>query len=167
MTASKDTLRRLATLALVVSLLVAIASCVGLLASFVEPALELSHLYWISTLTREIGFCMLAAYIIAGFALPTKADPRATANMSGWTSKALSIIVLGCFVIIIFSPHTYVYPQAGGWITKSKAGTFSISADIARHYLWRAVRMWSAIPFGVSLAAMAFMWKLARQAPQE
>ncbi len=167
MSISIDTLRRLATLGLVASLLVAAASCVGLLASFVKPTLELPHLYRISTLTREIGFGMLAAYIVAGFALPTTVEARATAKISNWKSKALSIIVLGCFVIIIFSPHTYVYPQAGGWVTKSKAGTFSISADIAKHYLWRAVRMWSAIPFCLSLAIMAFTWRLARQTPQE
>jgi len=167
MTISNDTLRRLGTLGLIGSLLVAAPSCAGLLASFVEPTLELPQLYRISTLTREVGFCMLAAYIVAGFALPKQVDARATPKISNWKSKALSIIVLGCFVIIIFSPHTYVYPQAGGWITKSKAGTFSISADVAKHYLWRAVRMWSAILFCLSLAAIAFTWRLARQARQE
>jgi hypothetical protein len=88
MSISRDTLRRLGTLGLLVSLLVAIASCVGLLASFLEPTLELPHLYRISTLTREIGFCMLAAYIVAGFALPTRVEARATAKISNWTCCA-------------------------------------------------------------------------------
>ena len=165
MTVSEHMPRRFATVGFGV---VAIASCFGLLASFVAPMLDLRQLYRMSVLTREIGFCVLAAYIVAGFALPptTIAAASGTEKMSSWKSKAVNSIVLGCFLVVVFSPHTYVYPQAGGWITKSKAGTFNISSDVARQYLWRALRMWSTISFCLSFSAIGFPWKLARRAPK-
>jgi hypothetical protein len=82
-------------------------------------------------------------------------------------SKGLNIICFICFLVIIFSPHTYVYPQGGGWITKTKAGTFSISSDMAIQYLWRALRMWSAIPLCLSISAAAFTWRFVRPTSQQ
>jgi hypothetical protein len=161
--ASSDALRRALIVGSILSLLVAIASSIGLAASFVQPTLDLHKLHRISTLTRTIGFCFLAIYIAAGFAFPNNAAVREKVKASNWGSTALKTVCGACFLLIIFSPYTYVYPQADGWVTKSKAGTFTISSEVAREYLWRDVRTWSAIPFCLSLSAAAFMQKFSRR----
>lgn len=163
MNTSSDTLRRALIVGSILSLLVAIASSIGLAASFVQPALDLHKHYRISTLTRTISFCFLASYIAAGFAFPNKAAAHESVKVSNRGSTALKIVCGACFLLIMLSPYTYVYPQLDGWVTKSKAGTFSISSDVAREYLWRDVRMSSAIPFCLSLSAAGFMRKISRR----
>ena len=164
MNASSDNLRRALIVGLIISLLVAIASSIGLAASFVQPSLDLHELYRVSGLTRTAGFCFLGIYLIAGFAFPkpvvARMNPKKAAR---WEQMVQMIVGLICFLLIVISPHGYVYPEAEGWVTKSKAGTFSISSDVAKEYLWRGVRMWSAIPFYLSLSAAAFMRKFSRR----
>jgi hypothetical protein len=150
-----------------ISLLVAIAGCIGLAASFVKPTLDLHELYRISSLARTAGFWFLGIYLIAGFAFPNPPAARMNAKKAAsWGQSVLMIIGVVCFLLIMFSPHTYVYPEVGGWVTKSKAGTFSISSDVAKEYLWRAVRMWSAIPLCLSLSVIAFTRRFLRQGLQ-
>ncbi len=163
MTASSDALRRALIVGSILSLLVAIASFVGLAASFVQPTLDLHKLHRVSTLTRTIGFCFLAMFIAAGFAFPSKAAVRERVKTSNWGSTTLKIVCGACFLLVMLSPYTYVYPHADGWVTKSKAGAFTISTEVAREYLWRDVRTWSAIPFCLSLSAAGFMRKASRR----
>jgi hypothetical protein len=162
MKASSDILRRSLIVGSTISLLVAIASCIGLAAPFIKPTLDLHELYRISSLTRTAGFCFLGSYLVAGFAFPNEA--AASVKTSSLEPRVLKIIFVVCFLVIVFSPHTYVYPEAIGWVTKSKAGTFSVSSDVAREYLWRAVRMWSAIPLCLSLSVIAFARGFSLQA---
>jgi hypothetical protein len=167
MNASTVMLRGVAIVGFAISLLVAIASCIGLAASFVKPALDLQELYRISSLTRKGSFLFLGGYLIVGFVIPN--PPAAGVSVkkaSSWEQRVLMIIGIVCFLLIMFSPYTYVYPEAGGWITKSKAGTFSILSDVAREYLWRDVRTSSAIPLCLSLSAIALIRQFARQTPQ-
>lgn len=160
-------LRRALGVGSMIALPFAIASCVGLAASFVKPAVDLHELYRISNLARTTSFWFLGGYLIAGFAFPNFARPRMNAKKpSSWEHSALMIISILCFLIIMFSPHTYVYAEAGGWITKSKAGTFPISSEMANVYLWRSVRMSSAILLCLSLAVINFKRNFARQGPQ-
>ena len=163
--ASTDKLRLAVTLAFAISVLVAIASCIGLAASFIQPPLDLHELYRIANWTRTAGFWFLGSYLIAGFTFLGAAGTSTTVKTSDWESRGLKVIFMVCFLVVMFSPHTYVYPEAAGWITKSKAGTFSISSDVAKEYLWRAVRMWSAIPLSLSLLVIAFTREFTRQAP--
>jgi uncharacterized membrane protein len=164
MNTSTDILRRALIVGSTISLLVVIASCIGLAASFVKPALDLHELYRISSVARTASFWFLGSYLVAGFAIPNPpaAGMRAK-KTSSWEQRVLMIIGIVCFLLIMFSPHTYVYPEAGGWVTKSKAGTFSISSDVAREYLWRGARVSSAIPLCLSLSVIAFSRKFARQ----
>jgi hypothetical protein len=161
--ASSDKLRHGLIVGSILSLLVAIASSIGLAASIVQPALDLHELYRLSTLTRTIGFCFLASYVVAGFAFPNKIARQRERKSLKLDSTALKIICGACFLLIMLSPYTYVYPQADRWITKSKAGTFSVSSEVAREYLWRDVRTWSAIPFCLSFSAATFMRKFSRR----
>lgn len=154
--------RRALVLATTMSGLVVFASCVGVAVSFIKPTMGLPQLYRISSLTRTIGFCFLAIYIIAGFAFSREAA-RTTVKPSDWVSRALTISCATCILLVVLSPHTYIYPAESGWITRSKAGTFSVSNDVAREYLWRAVRMWSAIPLGIGLLVIDFTRKFGRQ----
>jgi hypothetical protein len=163
MNSSNDILRRALIVGSTISLLVAIASCIGLAASFIKPSLDLHELYRISNTSRTAGFYFLGDYLIAGFAFLGVSSAPPTVSTQGWESRVLNLICAVCFLFIVFSPHTYVYPEAAGWVTKSKAGTFSISSDLAKEYLWRAVRMWSAIPLCLSLSAVAFTRKSAWQ----
>jgi uncharacterized membrane protein len=164
MNASSDMLRRAVAVGSAISLLVAIASCVGLAASFIQPDLGLPKLYRIASLTRSVGFCFLGSYLVAGLAFPKLATMRVNAKTtSTWERSVLVIIGVVCCLLVMFSPHTYVYPDAGGWITKSKAGTFSITSGVAKEYLWRAVRMWSAIPLCGSLYVITFARQFARK----
>jgi len=167
MNTSTDILRRALIVGSTISLLVVIASCIGLVASFVKPALDLHELYRISSLARTASFWFLGSYLVAGFAFPNSAGTRMKATKTpSWEQSVLMIIGVVCFLLIMFSSHTYVYPEAGGWITKSKAGTFSISSEVAKLYLWRSVRMSSAILLCLSLSVIAFTRKFARQAPR-
>lgn len=163
MKASTDTLRRAVAVGSTISLLVAIASCVGLAASFIKPNLALPELYRVASSTRTAGFCFLGSYLISGFAFLGAAPTGMNVKASSWESRVLKVVCSVCFLLIVFSPHTYVYPDAGGWITKSKAGTFSIPSGVAKEYLWRAVRMWSAIPLCGSLYVITFARQFARK----
>jgi hypothetical protein len=163
MKASDNTLRRVLIAGSAISLLVAVASCVGLAASFIQPALETHDLYSAATFTREAGFFLLGGYLVSGFAFLGAAPQRADVSMSGWSWRVLKVICALCFVLILLGPHTYVYPEAGEWITKSKAGTSNISSGMAREYLWRAVRMWSAIPLCGSLYVIVFARQFVRR----
>ena len=161
---SSGILRRALIVGSMISLLVTIASCIGLAASFVRPTLDLHRLHRISTFARTTGFWLLGIYLIAGFASPNQAVAGMNAKRtSSWEQSVLVIIGVLCFLLIILSSHTYVYPEAAGWVTKSKAGTFSISSDLAKEYLWRGVRMWSAIPLCLSLSVIAFTRRFLRQ----
>jgi hypothetical protein len=131
MNASTDMLRRVVTVGFAISLLVAIAGCTGLAASFIKPTLDLHALYRIASLTRTAGFCLLGSYLISGFAFLGAAPTLTNVMVSGWTSRVLKIICVVCFLLVMFSPHTYVYPEAGGWVTKSKA------ARSAYRAMWR------------------------------
>ena len=167
MNTSIGIVRRALIVGSIISLLVTIVSCIGLAASFVKPTLDLHQLHRISSLARTAGFWLLGIYVIAGFAFPNQTVAGMNAKRtSSWEQRALVIIGVGCFLLIIFSPHTYVYPEAEGWVTKSKAGTFSISSDVAKEYLWRTVRMWSAIPLCLSLSVIAFTRRFLRQGLQ-
>jgi len=157
--------RRVLIAVSIVSSLVAIASCIGLAASFLKPSMGLFELYRTASLMRTAGFWFLGIYLISGFALLSAAPKSANLKVSSWESRGLKIICVICFLIIILSPYTYVYPNAGAWVTKSKAGTFSISNDVAAEYLWRTVRMWSAIPLCGSLFVISFVRDLVRRAP--
>ena len=163
MNASTTILRRALIVASRISVLVAIASCIGVAGSFIRPTLDLHYLYRISTLTRTAGFCLLGVYIVAGFAFPNKAA-RMSVKASDWASTVLKIICGICILLVVLSPHTYIYPAASGWTTKSKAGTFSVSNEIAKEYLWRSVRMWSAIPLSIALLMIDFTRRFLRQA---
>jgi hypothetical protein len=162
MSSSSAFLRRALIVASTISVLVVFASCIGVAGSFIRPTLGLHQLYRISTLTRTAGFCFLATYIVAGFAFPSKAA-RTSLRASDWVSRVLKIICGTCILLVMLSPHTYIYPAAAGWITKSKAGTFGVSDDVAREYLWRAVRMWSSIPLGIALLVIDFTRRFLRQ----
>ena len=162
---STATFRRALIVASTISALVAVASCIGLAASFIRPSLDLYELSRISTLIRTAGFCFLGIYIVAGFAFPNEAAAPTNAKASSWPSTILKIICGACFLVVVLSPHTYVYPEPAGWVTKSKAGTFGISSDVAREYLWRAVRMWSAIPLSLALITIDFTRKFVRRFP--
>jgi len=159
MNASSDILRRSLIVGSAISLLVAIASVMGLAASFIKPTLDLHSLYRMSSLTRTAGFCFLGGYLVAGFAFPNEA--AASVKTSSLEPRILKIIFAACLLVTVFSPHTYVYPEAIGWVTKSKAGTFSVSSDVAREYLWRAVRISSAILLCTSLSVIAFARKFS------
>jgi hypothetical protein len=163
MSASVATLRRILIAGSAVSLTVAVVACVGLAASFIQPTLDLRELYRIASLTREVGFFFLGSYLISGFAFLGAAPTGADVAMSGWWWRVVKTICALCFVLILLSPHTYVYPNAGGWITKSKAGAFNIPSGTAREYLWRAVRMWSAIPLCGSLYVITFTRQFVRR----
>ena len=164
MNASSNTLRRARIAGFAIALLVAIASCFGLAASFLKPSIGLFELYRIASFTRTAGFWFLGGYLISGFAFLGAAPKCADVKIPSWESRGLKIVCAICFLIIVFSPHTYVYPEVRGWVTKTKVGAFSISSDVAREYLWRAVRMWSAIPLCPSLAALAFLRRFAHNA---
>jgi hypothetical protein len=159
---STDNLRRALLAASAISLPIVIASCIGVAASFIQPTLDLLDLYRVASLTRTAGFCFLVGYLISGFAFLSAVPPRADMNMSGWWWRLLTIVCALCFLLILLSPHTYVYPSSGGWITKSKAGTFSVSSELAKEYLWRAVRMWSVIPLCGSLYVITFTSQFGR-----
>jgi hypothetical protein len=166
MNASTDILRRAAAAAFVIAVLVALASCLGLAISFVKPTLELHKLYRVSSLARTAGFWFLGSYVVAGFAFLGAPSSPTNVKTRSWESRALNILCGVCFLLIVLSPHTYVYPEAAGWVTKSKAGTFSISSDVAKEYLWRAVRMWSAIPLCLSLMIISFTREVMRRPRQ-
>jgi len=163
---SPDKLGRALSLAFAISLLVAIASCIGLAASFIKPILDMHELYRIASWTRTAGSWFLGSYLIAALAFLGTFGTSTKVKITDWESRGLKVIFMACFLIVMFSPHTYVYPQAAGWITKSKAGTFDISSDLAKEYLWRAVRMWSAIPLSATLLVIAFTREFERQARQ-
>ena len=163
MSASPDALRRILIGGAAISLPVAVAACVGLAASFIQPTLDLRELYRIATLTRGAGFFFLGGYLISGFAFLGAAPAGTDLTMSGRWWRVVKAACAICFLLILLSPHTYVYPDAGGWITKSKAGAFNIPSGTAKEYLWRAVRMWSAIPLCGSLYAITFARQFARR----
>src|SRR5229473_2115516 len=122
--ASTHKLRRALSLAFAISLLVAIASCIGLAASFIKPILDLHKLYRIASWTRTAGSWFLGSYLIAALAFLGAFGTSTKVKITDWESRGLKVIFMARFLIVMFSPQTYVYPQAAGWITKSKAGTF-------------------------------------------
>jgi len=149
------------TVGLAIALLVVILSFMGLMSSFVKPLLELPDLHRIADLTRRAGFCILLGYLAVGFVL-TAAHVPMRVRIKSWERNALNMILALCFLVIILSPYSYVYPEANGWVTKSKSGTFKISEEKAKDYLWRDVRMWSTIPLGLSLLVIFFVRDIGR-----
>jgi hypothetical protein len=61
MNAPINILRRGLMVGSAISLLFAIAGCIGLAASFIKPALGIIELYRIANLTRTAGFCVLGS----------------------------------------------------------------------------------------------------------
>lgn len=162
MNVSPAILRRALIVASTISVLVAFASCIGVAGSFIRPILDLHRLYRIATLTRTASFCFLAAYIVAGFAFPSGAAARSRPQASSWASTVLKVLCGACFLFVVLSPHTYIYPDSSGWITKSKAGVFSVSNSVAREYLWRDLRVSSSIALGVALLVINFTLRFLR-----
>lgn len=163
MNPSASILRRALIVASSMSVLVLLAGCTGIAGSFLRPTMDLNQLYRIATFTRTASFCFLAAYIIAGFAFPSEANARSRPRATSWASTTLKVLCGACFLLVVLSPHTYIYPDSSGWITKSKAGVFSVSTNVAREYLWRDVRVSSSIALAIAMLVIDFTRRFLRQ----
>jgi hypothetical protein len=147
--------------ALTVSVLCAAAAFGGLVGSIIKPNVELHLLFHLVDASRKVGIALLVLYFLLGSAIDylykSVPDIQAQTKLSTRQLLIFKFSALLCLLLVILSPHLYVYPSGSGWITASKVSTTAVTEAVAREYLWRGIRMWSGIVFwpGLGIAFLA------------
>jgi hypothetical protein len=104
------------------------------------------------------GFLLLPIFIAAGAGLTalcrrTHIPLRITRN---YVSTVVWVILLIIFLHVFLTPTRYVHPEGNAWISTGRAGSFAVSEEVARRYLWSEVEWSFLIAFGgSSLLALA------------
>jgi hypothetical protein len=154
-------LRQVSALALTISVLCAAAAFGGALSSILRPNVDVQLVYRLWKVWGKTGIVLLVFYGLVGLALDFayKSVPsiRAQTKLSDRQLLILKLSAVLCLLLVVLSPHLYVYPSGSGWVTASKVSTTAVTEAVAREYLWRGIRMWSGIVFwpGLGIAFLA------------
>jgi len=128
----------------------ALLGVVVAVASFGMPEIELTRLYQWSLVTNRVGMTAIFTTVALGFGLGWLVQPFAGVNKAiqevtkrrgllrrvAWVAMAAVMLA-----VWVFPGWRYVHPEGSRWIATGKAIPSEVSAEVARLYLWRLIRM--------------------------
>jgi hypothetical protein len=136
----------------------ALAAFAVLAVLFLQGSIETKFLYSITVEAHKGGFAVLLAFVVpnAGLMVVCRRLNIPIRLTGKFIWKAVWVICILVFLHVFLTPARYVHPEANAWISTGRAGSWPVSAQVARRYLWNQMEWSFLIVFGgSSLLALA------------
>lgn len=156
-------LRLVASLLRALSWPAALLGAVTAATSFRMPEIDQVLLYRCAVLAIRVGMIAIFVGIAFGFGMDWLARPFTGVNKVAYEAlrrprlinRAVMALLIGLALSAFVAMPQYVHPEAGKWISTGKHAPREVSADLARLFLWRQIRM-------DSLFVLVTVWNLGR-----